>query len=66
MASAAAISTKASPGLVTVRSALRIGTVHSAPSAPNSSMLLRRPMRSDKAPNSGCMHMYRNRQPVIT
>ena len=33
------------------------GTVASAPSDPNSSMLLRRPIRSDKAPNSGCMHM---------
>ncbi|MOA67094.1 hypothetical protein D3C78_1941120 [compost metagenome] len=45
---------------------LSTGTVISAPRAPNSSMLLRRPMRSDSAPNSGCMHMYRNRHAVIT
>ena len=31
--------------------------VISTPSAPNNSMLLRRPIRSDSAPKIGCMHM---------
>ena len=28
-------------------------------------MLLRRPIRSDRAPNRGCMHMKRNMQAVM-
>ncbi|CKU37215.1 Uncharacterised protein [Mycobacterium tuberculosis] len=57
MARATMMSTKASTGLVVCCRAVRMGTVASAPSPPNSSMLLRRPMRSDSAPNTGCMHM---------
>jgi hypothetical protein len=41
-------------GLLTVFSAISSGTVHSVPSAPNSSIELRRPMRSDSMPNTGC------------
>ena len=36
---------------------VKIGTVKIAPSAPNSIMHKRRPMRSDSMPNNGCMHM---------
>ncbi|CKT46923.1 Uncharacterised protein [Mycobacterium tuberculosis] len=51
------MSTPAISGLLTLCRLVSTGTVISTPRAPNSSMLLRRPMRSDSAPNSGCMHM---------
>ncbi|MNE40944.1 hypothetical protein D3C80_1349920 [compost metagenome] len=53
-------------GLVTVFSAISSGTVHKVPSAPNSSIELRRPMRSDSMPKNGCTTMNRNSAPVIT
>ncbi|MNJ66143.1 hypothetical protein D3C77_621950 [compost metagenome] len=59
------ISTKARNGLVTVFRVSRIGTVHKVPRAPNQSIELRRPIRSESMPNSGCMHMYRNSAPVM-
>ena len=57
MASATQISTPAITGLPALPMAVISGTVSSVPSAPNSIIDLRRPMRSDSAPNSGCMHM---------
>ncbi|MNJ33242.1 hypothetical protein D3C77_279230 [compost metagenome] len=65
MHSARVISTKARNGLVTVFNAIRIGTVNTVPKAPNSSIELRRPIRSESMPKNGCMHMYRNSAPVM-
>ncbi|MNC78229.1 hypothetical protein D3C75_1303950 [compost metagenome] len=66
MHSARVTSTKAMNGLLTVFSAISNGTVNSVPKAPNSSIELRRPIRSESMPKNGCITMYRNKAPVIT
>ncbi|MDZ3995670.1 hypothetical protein PspTeo4_44080 [Pseudomonas sp. Teo4] len=59
-------STKAMNGLVTVFSAISSGTVNTVPRAPNSSIELRRPIRSESMPKNGCSTMNRNSAPVMT
>ena len=66
MAIARQISRKATKGLWTLASAVRIGQVQTVPRPPNSSMEARRPMRSESMPNSGCMSMNTSRAQVIT
>ena len=62
MAKALMMSTNAITGLVTVCSVSKIGSV---PRPPNHSMDVRRPMRSDSMPNSGCISLYTNNAQVM-
>ena len=43
-----------------------IGIVKSMPKPPKSNILFLRPIRSDSAPNTGCINIKTNKHPVIT
>ena len=64
MALANSTSQKACHGLDVAAMAVKIGTVHTVPSAPNDSSIGRRPIRSDSPPITGCRTMKQTSAPL--